>query len=159
MANFPLINMENWWKLKKMWYSHWITWQIDEKLKKCKTPTEYHGKLLQRPQICPLRRYGNSPLSYRASALWGRCFALTPLLQPSLQAGHWVPLTMCDLWMTCLLCHFICLFVDLSHHTIYITCLAPNWIHAETQSGCIIARLGLFLSENTQPTNLSQHNF
>ena len=42
--------------------SHWITWQIDEKIKECKTPIEYHGKLLQRPQICPLRTYGNSPL-------------------------------------------------------------------------------------------------
>ena len=40
-------------------------------------------------------------MSYRTSALWGRCPALTPLLQLSLQAGHRVPLTMCNPWMTC----------------------------------------------------------
>ena len=49
-------------EMKKIWNSHWITWQIDKTLKKCKTPIEYHGKLLQKPQICPLRTYGNSPL-------------------------------------------------------------------------------------------------
>ena len=42
-----------------------------------------------------------TPVSYRTSALWGRCPALTPLLQLSLQAGHRVLLTMCNPWMTC----------------------------------------------------------
>ena len=32
---------------------------------------------------------------------WGRCPALTPLLQLITQAGHRVPLTMCNPWMTC----------------------------------------------------------
>ena len=31
-------------------------------MKKSKFPIQYHGKLLQRPQIWPLRIYGNSPL-------------------------------------------------------------------------------------------------
>ena len=49
-------------------------WQEIEK--KCKIPIEYHGKLLLRPQICPLRTYGNSPLCptghrpFGAAAQW-----------------------------------------------------------------------------------------
>ena len=49
-----------------------------------------------------------TPVSYRTSALWGRCPALTPLLQLSLQAGLRVPLTTCDPWMTCFLCLYLC---------------------------------------------------
>ena len=30
--------------MKKKWNSHWITWQIVEKLKQCQTPIEYYGK-------------------------------------------------------------------------------------------------------------------
>ena len=45
-VKFPLNNMANWQEIEK----------------KCKIPIEYHGKLLSRPQICPLRAYGNSPL-------------------------------------------------------------------------------------------------
>ena len=81
--------------------SYWITWQIDKKLKKCKIPIEYHGKLLLRPHICPLRTYGNSPLcltghwSFEAAALLSLHF-----FTGSLPAGYRVPLTMCDPWMT-----------------------------------------------------------
>ena len=46
----------------KTWNSHWITWQNDEELRKCKTPFESHGILRLKPQIHPLRTYGNSPL-------------------------------------------------------------------------------------------------
>ena len=42
---FPLNNKANWWEIEKR-----------------KIPTEYHGKLLQRPLKCPLRTYGNSSL-------------------------------------------------------------------------------------------------
>ena len=49
----------------------------DEKMKKKrKTPIKYHGKLLQRPQICPLRTYGNSPLCPTGH----RPFGAAPLL-------------------------------------------------------------------------------
>ena len=57
---------------------------------------------LQWPKLAPRTdgRLEIPPVFYRTSALWGRCPALTPLLQLSLQAGHRVPLTMCDPWMT-----------------------------------------------------------
>ena len=72
------------------------------KIKNCKTPIEYHGKLPLRPQICPLRTHGNSPLCptghwpFGAAALLSLLFFSLPL-----QAGHRVPLTMCDPWMNC----------------------------------------------------------
>ena len=71
------------------------------KWKRCKTPIEYDGKLPQRPQICPLRTYGNSPLCptghrpFEAAALLSLHYFTE--LPP---AGHRVPLTMCDPWMT-----------------------------------------------------------
>ena len=60
------------------------------------------GRRYRRTDVCiDGRMCGNSPMSYRTLALWGRCPALTPLLQLSLQEGHRVPLTMCNPWMTC----------------------------------------------------------
>ena len=44
-VKFSLNNISNWWEIENR-----------------KTPIEYLRKLLQRPLICPLRTYGNSPL-------------------------------------------------------------------------------------------------
>ena len=85
----------------KTWNSHWITWQNDEELRKCQTPIEYHGKLLPRPHICPLSTYGNSPLCPTGHWPFGAAALLSiHFFSWSLQAGHRVPLTMCDPWMT-----------------------------------------------------------
>ena len=71
---FPLNNMANW-----------------QKIEKCKTPIEYHGQLLLRPQLCPLRTYWNSPLCPTGHRPFGgRCPALPPPLQlitPSRASG------------------------------------------------------------------------
>ena len=72
-----------------------------QKIEKCKTPIECHRKLLLRPQICPLRTCGNSHLCptrhwpFKAAALLS-----LHIFTGSLPAGHRVPLTMCDPWMT-----------------------------------------------------------
>ena len=57
-----------------------------------------------RPEICPLRTYGNSPLCSTGHRPFGAAALLSlHFFTGSLPAGHRVPLTMCDPWMTCLL--------------------------------------------------------
>ena len=71
------------------------------KWERCKTTIEYHGKLPQRPQICPLRIYKDSPLCPTGHRPFGAAALLSlHFISGSLPAGHRVPLTMCDPWMT-----------------------------------------------------------
>ena len=75
--------------------------------------------MLLRPKICPpdlisifnilpFRMSGNSPLCPTGHRPFGAAALLSlHYITLSLQAGHRVPLTMCDLWMTCLE-HFRC---------------------------------------------------
>merc|ERR1711911_327086 len=54
-----------------------------------------------RPEICPLRTYGNSPLCSTGHRPFGAAALLSlHFFTGSLPAGHRVPLTMCDPWMT-----------------------------------------------------------
>ena len=77
--------------------SHWITWKITLK-----------------PQMCPLRTSGNSPLCPTGHRPFGAAAVLSfHYLTWSLWAGHRVPLTMCDPWMTSLLVlPAICLYIN-----------------------------------------------
>ena len=78
-----------------------MKWQIKKELKICKIPIKYHGKLPQRPQICLLRTYGNSPLCPTGHRPFGAAALLSlHCYTRSHQAGHRVALTMCDPWMT-----------------------------------------------------------
>ena len=52
--------------------SYWITWQIDKKLK----------KIAKFPNVPSQDVWKFTPVSYRTLALWSRCPALTPFLQP-----------------------------------------------------------------------------
>ena len=86
-----LNNMGNWWKMKKMWNSYWIIWQIDKKLKEMQNPYWISWKIAPKASNMPSQDVWKfTPVSYRTSALWGRCPALTPLLQlitPSRASG------------------------------------------------------------------------
>ena len=104
------------WKIDKMQTSHWITWKINEKAKNVCFPlynmenwkkTENNVKFLlnnmvnwQEIEEMQISHWISwiiaqdvwkfSPVSYRTSALWGRCPALTSLLQlitPSRASG------------------------------------------------------------------------
>ena len=118
-AKFRLNNMENWnekikWKKIQCFHwitrkvtpkasnSHWITWRVNKKLKKMQNSQWISWKIT--PNMPSKDVWKFTPVSYRTLALWGRCPAFTPLLQLSLHAGHRVPLTMCNPWMTCCVC-------------------------------------------------------
>ena len=67
---------------KRIQNSHWITWKLTMKGKKIQCSLLITRKVTPKASNVPSQDVWKfTPVSYRTSALWGRCPALTPLLQ------------------------------------------------------------------------------